>query len=221
MVRGRHPVHPLIIKALLSSNKCVATHRLPPQHRGHARTSGHAPSSQLRGGGKNHSPRCNWTSFTSRVFDLRCRASWQAAVTTLSMKSSAICNSICGRTRTRTSLISPEQLKLCGKYENEPSEARISKAFATIAVLKPFSTLGRGNRHGWLKAAANMRIQKRKRNQPSLPWTKGHRSVKNSQISSFCSPRRGLVPTSSTSSSNCSLGSTSRTRSCNFFLVKT
>lgn len=40
-------------------------------------------------------PRCNWTSFTSRVLDLRCRASWQAAVTTLSMKSSAICSSIC------------------------------------------------------------------------------------------------------------------------------
>lgn len=45
---------------------------------------------------KANSPRCNWTSFTSKVFDLRWRASWQAAVTTLSMKSSAIWRSIWG-----------------------------------------------------------------------------------------------------------------------------
>lgn len=43
---------------------------------------------------KANSPRCNWTSFTSKVLDLRWRASWQAAVTTLSMKSSAIWRSI-------------------------------------------------------------------------------------------------------------------------------
>lgn len=44
-------------------------------------------------------PRCNWTSFTSKVLDLRWRASWQAAVTTLSIKSSAICRSIWKRTK--------------------------------------------------------------------------------------------------------------------------
>lgn len=48
----------------------------------------------------SNSPRCNWTSFTSKVLDLRWRASWQAAVTTLSIKSSAICSSIWKETDT-------------------------------------------------------------------------------------------------------------------------
>jgi len=40
-------------------------------------------------------PRWNWTSLTSTVLDFLCRASWHEAVTTLSMKSSAICISSC------------------------------------------------------------------------------------------------------------------------------
>lgn len=86
------------------------------------------------------------------------------------------------------SLMSTEQLKLCRKHENERSEASISKAFATIAVLKSFLTLGHRSRHRWLKAAANMRIQKCKMNQPSPPWTKGHQSVKNPKLALSTAP---------------------------------
>lgn len=122
----------------------------------------------------NRSPRCNWTSLTSRVLDLRCRASWQAAVTTLSMKSSAICSSIWGRTRITSRCSSTEQLGLCRKDENEPSAAGVSQVFATIAVSEPSETPGCRNGHRWLKAAANVRIHACNTN-PPCP---GHRATR-------------------------------------------
>lgn len=129
-------------------------------------------------------PRCNWTSFTSRVLDLRCRASWQAAVTTLSMKSSAICNSICHGRRTSTSPVSAEQLKPGGKHENEPSGANVSKAYATVAALKNLSQRREADTDGWS-------IQQRNVSQPPpTPGTKGHWAVKSPPSALCAAPAR-------------------------------
>ena len=111
-----------------------------------------------------YSPRCSWTSFTSKVLDLRWRASWQAAVTTLSIKSSAICSSIWEEDRWGTS-----GHKWWG-----------FKTLHALVFALWFWDAIFSERHFWARKH-----------------------------------------TSSTSSSSCSLGSISLTRSCSFFLLNT
>lgn len=173
---GQAPAYSPLRRVLSGSNESVAARGFPPS----TVAAGRVPSPLVRAGSL---PRCNWTSFTSRVLDLRCRASWQAAVTTLSMKSSAICNSICHGRRTSTSPVSAEQLKLGGKHENKPSGANVSKAYATVAALKNLSQSQEADTGGWS-------IQQRNASQlPPNAWDKGPLGREKSSVSSLCSPR--------------------------------
>lgn len=133
-------------------------------------------------------PRCNWTSFTSKVLDLRWRASWQAAVTTLSIKSSAICSSIWEENR---------------DFENQTVNWRNHPFHYSLKTII-FSAV---NSIRQVLIANDEKICK--------CYSIQRRSKKS------CTIYLNYWQTSSTSSSSCSFGSISLTRSCSFFLLST
>jgi len=168
MVRGRHPVQPLMMKGLLSSNKRAAAHGFPPQH------CGHAPASALSWGGTGgitHRdatgrlwlPGCSTCDAAPAGRQLSPRSLWNR-------RRSATASAAEQGQQPVSAALSSWIMRKVGKWT---LRSQYFKGVCYSCCFKTRLDTRTPNRHGRLKAAATSGTTKGEAKQPSPPWPQG------------------------------------------------